>query len=335
MLLILLAVLWALLGTSLPLTSSTIDFASSKSPLDLPGNVADPPDFFGHNATISPRAKIVKRPVVAWPWDIPGNNDEREKSNPERYNCNSFAGVHNKIPPRLMMLPTAAGVSNVYTDEEIYRAFRNGALILMDILTNPLNAHQLQVYHNGVSYPRRYNPAAAMRDPNRVRLGLGTWVPRYDDLNRPVPQRTTVIYEWPLIEGGHYPHPNLNNQLWDSNPGFDRVLFQLVRGLPLYLGTVQLASAQTPPNANRPPRGSRDRPTPSQGPGGGGGAGAPGGGSGIGPFPSYGLGGISESGGGAAGPQGAWDLYGGQVAYNAFKRGGPGLLLSGPSHIQF
>ncbi|KAK8017698.1 hypothetical protein PG993_014024 [Apiospora rasikravindrae] len=336
MLWVLLVALLAQLGTGLPIASLVADLVNADdgdySLSTLLSNVTGSPAFVSHDTAVSPRSRIVKR--TTWPWD----------------------------PPSL------------YDEVEIYTAFRAGALLLMEIMSHPETADQEYISFNGQRFPGEYR--GRYRAPT-VGIGLGTWRPDRAFQNFPVAERTSLIYEYPLIPGGNYPNANMGlGNVVVYNPGPDRVLFQLVRGLPLYLGVVSqrsgfhrrldatgedgrhsiatyswyypgmdaLASIGGPSQgALRQRRVTRpinpihpvaysalpmSTPTPDPDPDAGGGA--SGGGSGV---KSVGPGGYSESGGGAAGPQGGFEQYVAPIAGNAFKAGWSSFF-PGPSHIE-
>lgn len=185
---------------------------------------------------------------AGWPWDPPdmtGDNTDWVKVwDPSRYNCDSFASHFNRIPPMLKAgIPpgdTDNGFENpafsnrIYDDSEIYIAFRQGALALMNILMDPNTADQHRVSFSGTTFPRPY---ASEYRATRRRVGLGSWQPSAAQQELPLSERTTIVHEWPLIEGGNYPYPGLGQEMMRF-PGFERVLFQIVRGVPLYLGVI-------------------------------------------------------------------------------------------------
>ncbi|KAK7966196.1 uncharacterized protein PG986_000473 [Apiospora aurea] len=250
MLWILIAALLTQLITGLPIATLVVDSAKVDDGDDLSfellNNVTDSPAFVSHDTNISPRSRIVKR--TSWLWDPPGYDNSHPDIplllNPERYNYNSFARRHNKIPPGLLTGPgpdakgrrTKALASRFYTQEEIYTAFRAGALLLMDIMSHPDTADDEYVPYNGQRFPQED------RGPNRatrVRIGLGTWYSHRAQQDLPVEQRTTAVYEYLLIAGGNYPSVNMGlGNVRVNNPGPDRVLFQLMRCLPIFLGVV-------------------------------------------------------------------------------------------------
>ncbi|KAK8137595.1 hypothetical protein PG984_003088 [Apiospora sp. TS-2023a] len=232
MLWILVAALWAQLGTTLPLASFVNDpavFDGVETPTSNSlSNITRSSALESRDSTISTRGRIVKR--VTWPWDVPGEDgnlpDWQIEYDPGRYNCNRFAGLHNRIPPYLKagVPPTEDRPQNpwygneIYSDVEIYTAFRRGG---DDYDAN----HDVPGFVRTTCGYRAY----------LTRIGLGNWNPTNEQQNRPLNQRTTLIHEYPLVAGGNYPYAG---NVMANNPGWDRVLFQLVNGLPLYLGVV-------------------------------------------------------------------------------------------------
>ncbi|KAK8067222.1 hypothetical protein PG997_013969 [Apiospora hydei] len=197
---VLIAALLARLITGFPIATLVVDPAKVDDGVDLSfellNNVTGAPALVSHDTNISPRSRIVKR--TSWPWDPPGYDNSHPDLplllNPERYNCNSVAGRHNKIPPNLLTGPgpdaegrrTNALASRFYTQEEIYTAFRAGALLLMDIMSHPDTADDEYIPYNGQRFPQQY------RGPNRatrVRIGLGTWYSPRAQQDLPVEQK--------------------------------------------------------------------------------------------------------------------------------------------------
>ncbi|KAK7977217.1 hypothetical protein PG988_004707 [Apiospora saccharicola] len=116
----------------------------------------------------------------------------------------------------------------VYSDEEIYEAFRDGAMLLWSAQNGHINLDDWQfLSYNGERFPRPLSPPAGWRRGQQRFIGMGTWNGQQSRANG-----TTVIYEWPLVPGGNWPQDP------DSPVGFDRVLFQLVSNIPIYLGVV-------------------------------------------------------------------------------------------------
>ncbi|KAK8001755.1 hypothetical protein PG991_013977 [Apiospora marii] len=210
----------------------------------------DATSLFLRNATGSPAFGLIEKRVkgAGWPYDPPGMTDENPDWvkiwDPSRYNCDSFASRYNRVPPMLKAGtppdengPENAAFSNrLYDATEIYIAFRQGALALMNIMMDPATADQHRVAYNGLAFPRPYANANDYHVP-LWRIGLGSWRPRRAQRELPLAERTTVVHEWPLINGGNYPYPSLGQEEV-RNPGFDRVLFQLVRGRPIYVGVI-------------------------------------------------------------------------------------------------
>ncbi|KAK8050090.1 hypothetical protein PG994_011820 [Apiospora phragmitis] len=87
-----------------------------------------------------------------------------DSTSPDTYNCDAFAGIHNKIPPRIMVTPEVTGgvIPNgwlgpqTYEDEEIYITFRNCAMRMMQMKQDPDHSEDYQIEFNGERFPRQY-----------------------------------------------------------------------------------------------------------------------------------------------------------------------------------
>ncbi|KAK8009316.1 hypothetical protein PG991_011867 [Apiospora marii] len=236
-------------GAGLPMGSSVTESLASigstarvSSPvLSLLDNSSSP--VVG-SATGSPPTKVVVARVPTetpdigrpeWPFD-PDHEDPHARNwkDPENYNCNKMASLHNQIPPNGLTVQSSSFKYDnqhfyttwVYSAEEIYRAFRDGAMLVWSAANELIDLEDFEFNYNGEEFPRVWQVPQGFYYEEHF-IGLGTWFGY-----RSRDDSTTEIYEWPLVSGGDWPESP------ETPPGPDRVLFQLIGNIPLYLGVV-------------------------------------------------------------------------------------------------
>ncbi|KAK6825498.1 hypothetical protein PG987_012992 [Apiospora arundinis] len=239
--------LLAHLGAGLPIEPSVVGSAVEFASTENSGNASFLNPTMLMNASLpglvpvneSFPQKIAERndpPAPQWPFDVPG---DAGYTNPTKYHCTPMAEPHNQIPPGGLLVGShdenpdqIPAQPVIYSQQEIYSAFRMGASILWSAQNGIINFEDLQSEWNGERFPNEvYHPQGL--GLNQVNIGLGVWHLKDRTPNRPREQQSTAVYQYPLVWG---PGPWQQNNFHD--PGPDRVLFQLVFGIPLYLGVI-------------------------------------------------------------------------------------------------
>ncbi|KAK8133622.1 hypothetical protein PG984_005634 [Apiospora sp. TS-2023a] len=209
------------------------------SSLDL-GSVANPPPTVVKRVPAATTTSLTYTPTITgqpeWPFDPnPQDPNALNWKDPTNYNCNLLANQYNQIPSQgLTASPRVAKADwqsyqngQVYSDEEIYRAFRDGGMLLWSAQNGHINLADWQfMSYSGALFPRPFLPPDGWHYEEHF-IGLGTW-----HGSRSRHPGTTTVHEWPLVPGGNWP------QGLRARTGFDRVLFQLVNNVPLYLGVI-------------------------------------------------------------------------------------------------
>lgn len=205
------------------------------------GEYIDNVSFVDHTMFTKPAPRKIagRAPDVQWPFDpVPGSGESID--DPENYHCNNLASQFNQIPPTGVVCASHDEDANQvlaqpvwYTQEQIYAAFRIGASILYSGWHSIVNFDDNRFHFSGRLYPDNMRVPPAFGSLTHVPIGLGTWHPQRVRLaNVDDSQQTSEMYEYPLVPDGPWP------QYDDHIPGFDRVLFQMVLGVPLYLGVI-------------------------------------------------------------------------------------------------
>lgn len=180
--------------------------------------------------------------VPQWPFDAPANNRPAEYCKDSYlYHCNVYAQKYNRIPPSGLTLQYTGEVKQgeelaqgvTYSQEEIYQAFRWGAMVLYSTHQNIINLYQFQQEFNGESFPRPLKMPAGMA-LSRPFVGLGSWTAAY---GTGASGGSTEVYEYPITGAMTWPQ-----SIPAESPGHDRVVFQLSGGVPLYLGVLTYRS---------------------------------------------------------------------------------------------
>ncbi|KAK8039510.1 hypothetical protein PG993_007921 [Apiospora rasikravindrae] len=240
--------LWALLasfGAGFPIGTAVSGSAADLESTSNISNASLPHPTLSKNSSLPAVVRADPPPPTGVPrWDSPRwpfdpADPAADRSNPYIYQCNQYAKLHNQIPATGLVVRCTAPFQVgqrcsgwYYPQASIYQAFRAGGSILWSAYQSRINFPDWQVQFGTARYPR------VLRIPqgtelSQVPIGLGTW--RYASANRrdmPTYMLTTDIYEYPLVPNGVWPRRP------GDNPGPDRVLFQLVRGIPLYIGVI-------------------------------------------------------------------------------------------------
>ncbi|KAK7947939.1 uncharacterized protein PG986_008825 [Apiospora aurea] len=238
-------------GKGLPIEAAVFGSAAGLGSTNDTGNISLPdPLLFSDSGLPGPGsreestpARLVARAPQLWDrprWPFDDESFPGVLTDPYVYLCNQFARQYNQIPDAGLTARSTAQLTAgqsyaqavAYSQEEIYQAFRAGGSILWSSYQDGIIFQDWQTPFGGVRWPRPlYVPPSVQLA--EVPIGLGTWfwqgatrrgAPRYET--------TTDVYEYPLVSGGVWPRAQ------GDHPGPDRVLFQLVRGAPLYIGVI-------------------------------------------------------------------------------------------------
>ncbi|KAK7921447.1 hypothetical protein PG985_009469 [Apiospora marii] len=207
----------------------------------------------------SPPAKVVARvppnenndPV--WPFDPPpGERPDGYQYMAYYYHCNKLAQQFNQIPwsgvtvkYRGELQPgQEAAPGETYTQAQIYATFRHIGAILYSAQRNEINLQDYQRAFGGELFPRLMGRFADV-GLREVFIGLGSY---QATVGRGARSGNTQIYEWPIVSNGIWPTSDP-----PEYPGPDRLLFQLINGLPLYLGVYTRRGYQPTPFWLDPP----------------------------------------------------------------------------------